>query len=191
MPGHVALTFDDGPDPASTAALLAALHRGGARATLFAIGRNARTYPRLLRQARNAGMWIGNHSWSHPDLTRLTPARTRAELRRTQAALRRAGGALPRLFRPPYGATGATVRAAAARLGLTEVLWDVDSRDWAGASTDDIVAAASGLTDGQVILLHERCPATLAAVPRILADLRARDLRPGRIDPATGRATGC
>jgi peptidoglycan/xylan/chitin deacetylase (PgdA/CDA1 family) len=188
--GFVALTFDDGPDPVGTAALLAALRAGGARATLFAVGRNARTCPRLLRAARNAGMWIGNHSWSHPDLTGLTPARARAELRRTQAVLTRLGGAAPRLFRPPYGRTGDGVRAIAARLGLTEVLWDVDSRDWAGAGPDEIVAAAARLTDGQVMLMHERCPATVAAVPRILEDLRARGLRPGRIHPGTGRAVG-
>ncbi|WP_432991499.1 polysaccharide deacetylase family protein [Dactylosporangium sp. CA-233914] len=188
MTGYVALTFDDGPDPAGTAALLAALRAGGARATLFAIGRNARSHPRLLRRARNAGMWIGNHSWSHPDLTRLTPARTRAELRRTQAVLGRLNGTAPRLFRPPYGETGDAVRSIAAGLGLTEVLWDVDSRDWAGADADEIVAAAERLTDGQVILMHERYPATIAAVPRILAALRTRNLRPGRIDEATGRA---
>jgi peptidoglycan/xylan/chitin deacetylase (PgdA/CDA1 family) len=188
--GHVALTFDDGPDPRSTAALVAALRREGARATLFTIGRNARAYPRLLRSARNAGMWIGNHSWSHPDLTRLTPPRARAELRRAQAVLTRLGGPAPRLFRPPYGATGPAVRAAALRLGLTEVLWDIDSRDWAGASVDEIVAAAGRLTDGQILLLHETSPAAVAAVPRILAGLRERGLRPGRICPETGRAVG-
>ncbi|MFI5916721.1 polysaccharide deacetylase family protein [Dactylosporangium sp. NPDC051541] len=187
MTGYVALTFDDGPDPRSTAALVAALRRGGARATLFTIGRNARAYPRLLRSARDAGMWIGNHSWSHPDLTRLTAPRARAEMLRTQALLQKLAGTSPRLFRPPYGATGPIVRSVAARLGLTEVLWDVDSRDWAGATEDEIVAASAGLTDGGILLLHETSPATVAAVPRILADLRARGLHPGRICAETGR----
>ncbi|MEU7870439.1 polysaccharide deacetylase family protein [Dactylosporangium sp. NPDC049140] len=184
MTGYVALTFDDGPDPGSTAALVSVLRNAGARATLFPIGRNARTYPRLLRSARNAGMWVGNHTWSHPNLTRLTPPRVRAELRRTQSVL----GGTPRLFRPPYGRTTPEIHDIAARLGLIEVLWDIDSRDWAGAGADEIVAAAARLTDGQVLLLHERCPATLAALPRILDDLRARGLRPGRICPDTGRA---
>ncbi|GAA3288706.1 polysaccharide deacetylase family protein [Dactylosporangium vinaceum] len=188
MTGYVALTFDDGPDPRHTAALVQTLRREHARATLFTIGRNARTYPRLLRSAGRAGLWIGNHTWTHPDLTTLTPPRAGAELRRTQALLRKLAGTVPRLFRPPYGATGPAVRAAAARLGLTEVLWDVDSRDWAGATTDEIVASAARLTDGQVLLLHETSPAAIAAVPRILADLRGRGLHPGRICPETGRA---
>ncbi|MGI5238300.1 polysaccharide deacetylase family protein [Dactylosporangium sp. CA-139066] len=188
-PGHVALTFDDGPTPAHTLALLDALRSCGARATLFNIGRNARDEPGLVLAQRAAGMWLGNHSWSHPHLTALPEQEAEDELRRTARVLRRITGAAPRLFRPPYGDTNPAVRALARRLGLTEVLWDVDTRDWAGAGPDDIVAAAEALQDGQILLMHDGYAATLEAVPRIVAALRARGLQPGMISPATGRAT--
>ncbi|MFG2043564.1 polysaccharide deacetylase family protein [Dactylosporangium sp. NPDC048998] len=186
--GYVGLTFDDGPDPSSTGALLDALRAGGVRATMFNVGRNARDHPSLVRAQQNAGMWIGNHSWAHPDLTGASPARVRSELRRTQRVLRHLTGAAPRLFRPPYGRTGPTVRAVERQAGLTEVLWDVDSQDWNGATADEIVQAAARLTDGQVILMHDRYAATIAAIPRIVADLRARNLGAGMISPVTGRA---
>jgi endo-1,4-beta-xylanase len=186
--GYVALTFDDGPDPESTKALLDALGTAGARATMFNLGRAARDHPALARDQRNAGMWLGNHSWTHPHLTTLSPGRIASELRRTQIVLEELTGVSPRLFRPPYGDTNAGVRSAARRLGLTEIGWDVDSRDWDGASTAQIVAAARTLTDGQVLLMHDRYPATIAAIPRIVAELTSRGLRPGMISPVTGRA---
>ncbi|WP_432839451.1 polysaccharide deacetylase family protein [Dactylosporangium sp. CA-092794] len=188
MTGYVGLTFDDGPNPDTTEALLAALAASGAPATLFNIGQHVRDHPALTRAQLSAGMWVGNHSWTHPHLTTLPPPRIGSELRRASQALGDTIGAQPQLFRPPYGDTNPSVRAAAADLGLTEVLWDVDSRDWAGATADEIVAAATRLTDGQVILLHDGYTATIAAIPRILADLRARDLAPGMVSPATGRA---
>jgi endo-1,4-beta-xylanase len=186
--GYVALTFDDGPDPESTKALLDALGTAGVRATMFNVGRAARDHPELARDQRNAGMWLGNHSWTHPRLTTLSPVRVASELRRTQIVLEELTGVSPRLFRPPYGDTGTGVRAAARRLGLTEVLWDVDTRDWDGASTAQIVAAARTLTDGQVLLMHDRYAATIAAIPRIVAELTSRGLRPGMVSPVTGRA---
>jgi peptidoglycan/xylan/chitin deacetylase (PgdA/CDA1 family) len=184
----VALTFDDGPTATHTTALLEALHSCGARATLFNIGRNARDEPALVLAQRAAGMWLGNHSWSHPRLTTLPDEEAESQLRRTGRMLRRITGTAPRLFRPPYGDTNPAIHALAERLGLTEVLWDVDARDWAGAGPDDIVAAAESLTDGQIILLHDGYPATLSAIPRIVAALRSRGLHPGMISPTTARA---
>ncbi|GAA4249342.1 polysaccharide deacetylase family protein [Dactylosporangium darangshiense] len=186
--GHVALTFDDGPVPSGTAALLDALRSCDARATLFNIGRNARDEPGLVLAQRAAGMWLGNHSWSHPRPTTLPEGEAEDELRRTGRMLRRITGTAPRLFRPPYGDTSPSVHALASRLGLTEVLWDVDARDWAGATTDEIVAAADSLTAGQVMLMHDGYPSTVAAVPHIVARLRERGLCPGMISPSTGRA---
>jgi peptidoglycan/xylan/chitin deacetylase (PgdA/CDA1 family) len=186
--GHVALTYDDGPDPSTTGALLAALRSAGARATFFNVGRRVRADPSLVRAQQAAGMWIGNHSWTHPHLTRLGTARITSELARTQRALRQATGSTPRLFRPPYGETDAAVRAVQSRLGLTEVLWSVDSQDWNGASTAQIVRAASNLQAGDVILMHDGYRTTIDAVPHIVADLAARGLCPGMISAATGRA---
>ncbi|MGP2440530.1 polysaccharide deacetylase family protein [Streptomyces sp. JW3] len=185
--GYVGLTFDDGPS-ASTPALLSALRQNGLRATMFNQGQYAAASPAQVKAQVDAGMWVGNHSYTHPHLTQLGQAQVDSELARTQQAIAGAGGGTPVLFRPPYGETNATVRSVAAKYGLTEVIWDVDSQDWNGASTDAIVQAAGRLTDGQVILMHDWPANTLAAIPRIAQGLAARGLCAGMISPATGRA---
>nr|WP_067050293.1 polysaccharide deacetylase family protein [Streptomyces sp. FXJ1.172]WEO99395.1 polysaccharide deacetylase family protein [Streptomyces sp. FXJ1.172] len=186
--GYAGLTFDDGPSNAHTPALLSALKQYGLRATVFNEGQYAAAYPAQVRAEAAAGMWIGDHSYTHPHLTGLSQAQIDSEISRTQQAIAAAGGGTPRLFRPPYGETNATVRAVAAKYGLTQVIWDVDSQDWNGASTDAIVQAVSRLTNGQVILMHEWPANTLAAIPRIAQTLASRGLCAGMISPQTGRA---
>lgn len=186
--GYVALTFDDGPTPGSTEALLAALQQVNARATFFTLGSNLQRHPELVRAMRAANMWIGNHSWSHPHLPEINLAVAYDELRRTQQVTRRLTGHTPRLFRPPYGETNEEIRAAAAAQGLVQVLWTVDTRDWDGATTDEIVDAAATVEPGGIILMHDGgYPATTAAVPRIVRALAARGLRPGRIIARKGK----
>ncbi len=185
--GYVGLTFDDGPS-GNTSSLLNALRQNGLRATMFNQGNHAAANPSLVRAEVNAGMWVANHSYTHPHLTSLSQAQIDSEISRTQQAIAGAGGGTPRLFRPPYGETNATVKGVEARYGLTEILWNVDSQDWNGASTDAIVAAAGRLTNGQVILMHDWSANTLAAIPRIAQGLAARGLCAGMISPATGRA---
>lgn len=181
--GYVGLTFDDGPNPASTQALLSALQAGGARATFFIWGQHAQQYPDLLRAEAAAGMWIGNHTWSHPYLTQIGEPNAYNEIAQTQSIIQQTIGQTPTLFRPPYGDTNAQVRSDAQQLGLTaEVLWNVDSQDWNGASTRQIVQAASTMQNGSIILMHDGgYQTTVAAVPQILSDLAARGLCPGRI----------
>ncbi|GGU19063.1 polysaccharide deacetylase family protein [Streptomyces daghestanicus] len=185
--GYVGLTFDDGPS-GSTSALLNALKQNGLRATMFNQGQYAAANPALVKAQVDAGMWVGNHSYTHPHLTQLGQAQIDSEIGRTQQAIANGGGGTPVLFRPPYGETNATVRSVAASYGLTQVIWDVDSQDWNGASTDAIVQAAGRLTDGQVILMHDWPANTLAAIPRIAQGLAARGLCAGMISPQTGRA---
>ncbi|MFI9831635.1 polysaccharide deacetylase family protein [Streptomyces sp. NPDC051913] len=185
--GYVGLTFDDGPS-STTSALLNALTQNGLRATMFNQGQYAAANPSLVKAQVSAGMWVANHSYTHPHLTTLGQAQIDSEISRTQAAIAAAGGGAPTLFRPPYGETNATVKAVEAKYGLTEILWNVDSQDWNGASTDAIVAAAGRLTDGQVILMHDWPANTLAAIPRIAQGLAARGLCAGMISPTTGRA---
>jgi peptidoglycan/xylan/chitin deacetylase (PgdA/CDA1 family) len=185
--GYVGLTFDDGPG-GNTPNLLNALRQNGLRATLFNEGRYAAAYPAEVRAEVSAGMWVGNHSYTHPHLTQLSQAQVDSELSRTQQAVASSGGGTPRLFRPPYGETNATVRSVEAKYGLKEILWDVDSQDWNGASTDAIVQAAGRLTNGQVILMHDWPANTVAAIPRIARGLAARGLCAGMISPQTGRA---
>ncbi|MDX3547859.1 polysaccharide deacetylase family protein [Streptomyces europaeiscabiei] len=185
--GYVGLTFDDGPS-GNTSALLGALQRNGLRATMFNQGQYAAANPALVRAQVAAGMWVANHSYTHPHLTRLSQAQIDSEISRTQQAIAGAGGGTPKLFRPPYGETNGTVRSVAARYGLTEIIWNVDSQDWNGASADAIVQAAARLTNGQVILMHDWSANTLAAIPRIAQGLAGRGLCAGMISPQTGRA---
>ncbi len=186
--GYVGLTFDDGPSNDHTPALLNALRQNGLRATMFNEGQFAAAYPAQVRAEVSAGMWVGNHSYTHPHLTQLSQAQIDSEISRSQQAIAAAGGGTPQLFRPPYGETNATVQAVEAKYGLRQIIWDVDSQDWNGASTDAIVQAVSRLGNGQIILMHEWPANTLAAIPRIAQTLAAKGLCAGRISPQTGRA---
>jgi peptidoglycan/xylan/chitin deacetylase (PgdA/CDA1 family) len=186
--GYVGLTFDDGPMAGNTTALLNALRAQGVRATMFNIGQNAQQNQALVQAEKAANMWIGNHSWTHPHMTTLTTAQMTSEISQTQQVLQQVTGGAPRLFRPPFGETNATLKSVEAQFGLTEILWDVDSQDWNGVSTAQIVQAAARLTAGQIILMHDFPPNTIAAIPQIVADLTARNLCAGMISPTTGRA---
>ncbi|MEU3728470.1 polysaccharide deacetylase family protein [Streptomyces sp. NPDC033538] len=185
--GYVGLTFDDGPS-GNTQALLNALRQNGLRATMFNQGQYAAQNPSLVRAQVDAGMWVANHSYTHPHMTQLSQSQMDSEISRTQQAIASAGGGTPKLFRPPYGETNATLRSVEAKYGLTEVIWDVDSQDWNNASTDAIVQAASRLGNGQVILMHDWPANTLAAIPRIARTLESKGLCSGMISPQTGRA---
>ncbi|WP_234357269.1 polysaccharide deacetylase family protein [Streptomyces sp. NBRC 110028] len=185
--GYVGLTFDDGPS-GSTSALLDALKQNGLRATMFNEGQYAAANPSQVRAQVTAGMWVANHSYTHPHLTQQSQAQVDSEISRTQTAIANAGGGTPKLFRPPYGETNATVKSVAAKYGLTQIIWDVDSQDWNNASTDAIVQAAGRLTNGQIILMHDWPANTRAAIPRIAQGLAGRGLCAGMISPQTGRA---
>lgn len=186
--GYVGLTFDDGPSNNNTPALLNALKQNGLRATMFNEGQYAAAYPAQVRAQVQAGMWVGNHSYTHPHLTQQSQSQMDSEVSRTQQAIANAGGGTPKLFRPPYGETNGTLQSVLGKYGLRQVIWDVDSQDWNNASTDAIVQANSRLTNGQVILMHEWAANTRAAIPRIAQALASRGLCSGMISPQTGRA---
>jgi peptidoglycan/xylan/chitin deacetylase (PgdA/CDA1 family) len=178
--GYVGLTYDDGPS-ATTPELLGALRAYHLRATMFLQGNNSEARPELVRAEVRAGMWIGNHTFTHPHLTQIGEPAAFMEIASTQWVLRDITGCEPRLFRPPFGETDEQVRADARRMGLLEVLWTVDSRDWAGATAEEIAAAARTLQPGGIILMHDWPPATIEAVPLIARDLARQGLCPGRI----------
>ncbi|GAB3899482.1 hypothetical protein GCM10027612_59480 [Microbispora bryophytorum subsp. camponoti] len=98
--GYVGLTYDDGPNPSNTTNLLNTLRSNGLRATFFNIGQNAQNNPSLVRAQVDAGMWVGNHSWTHPHLTQMSSSQIQSELQRTQQAIQQATGTAPKLFRP-------------------------------------------------------------------------------------------
>ncbi|MFG1604951.1 polysaccharide deacetylase family protein [Actinoplanes sp. NPDC049265] len=178
--GYVGLTYDDGPS-ATTDQLLAALGANHLRATFFNQGNNSLDRPQQVRREVRAGMWMGNHTFTHPHLPQAGEPATFQEIASTQWVLRDLTGREPALFRPPYGETDDQVRADAARIGVLEVLWTVDSRDWAGTTAEEIAAAAHTLQPGGIILMHDWPPATIDAVPLIAQDLAARGLCAGRI----------
>jgi len=155
---------------------------------MFNTGQNAASYPAQVRAQVAAGMWVANHSYTHPHLTQLSQAQVDSEISRTQSAIANAGGGTPKLFRPPYGETNATVQSVAAKYGLRQIIWDVDSQDWNNASTDAIVAAVGRLGNGQIILMHDWPANTRAAIPRIAQNLASRGMCAGAISPVTGRA---
>lgn len=187
----IALTFDDGPAP-ETKALLDLLAEKQVRATFFVIGARAAEYPGTLRRMVAEGHVVGNHTYNHADLAKLSADGVRRELTRGNAAIARAIGGSPRLMRPPFGSSNATVRRVARDLGLTPVLWSVDPLDWsdrdAGVVARRVVARAA---PGGIILSHDIYPSTRKAYARIIDRLRAKgfvfvtvpDLVGGRLKP--------
>jgi peptidoglycan/xylan/chitin deacetylase (PgdA/CDA1 family) len=185
--GYVALTFDDGPT-SLTSSLLNALRSAGVKATLFNWGQRAASNPSLVQAEQSAGMWIGNHSYTHPHMTSLSSTQMSSELSQTNSAITSAGGTKPSIFRPPYGETNSTLQSAASGQGLRTVTWDVDSQDWNGASTSSIVSAANSLQSGGVMLMHDGYQTTINAIPQIVSNLKNRGLCAGMISASTGRA---
>jgi peptidoglycan-N-acetylglucosamine deacetylase len=137
-PGELALTFDDGPNPAWTPQLLEVLASHEVRATFFLVGRYAQAEPELVRRISNAGHLIGNHSWSHPNLALATTSRIREELTRTSETLQEITGKRVHWFRPPFGGRRPVVLRIARSLGMTPVTWNAITTDWSEPSSDRI-----------------------------------------------------
>ncbi|HKA17274.1 MAG TPA: polysaccharide deacetylase family protein [Blastocatellia bacterium] len=184
-PKSIVLTFDDGPHPRYTDEILAILKKYNARAFFFDVGKclgsvtpqnevklsaNANVSKRVLE----AGHLLANHSYSHPDLTKLSPAERGKEIGNTNLLLEKVSGAKNTLFRPPYGAKNLTLSKEVEALGLKSVLWTLDSLDWADPISDSIArrvltqvtAAKKG-----ILLMHDIHKQSVAALPRILEEL--------------------
>jgi peptidoglycan/xylan/chitin deacetylase (PgdA/CDA1 family) len=170
----VALTFDDGPGP-YTAKLLRMLAARHAKVTFFLIGGNIKGREALVRREIAQGNVIGDHTWSHPDLSRMSKPQIRRQLTRTLNEITRVTGGPVRLMRPPYGATDKQVGKVARSLGLAQIIWDVDTDDWRDRNSA-IVAhrAISRAHRGDIILMHDIHPTTVNAVPKILRGLAKR-----------------
>ena len=171
--GYVALTFDDGPT-SSSQSLVNALTSAGARATFFIWGNRISQYSSMLKAEANAGMWLGNHTWSHPNMTSLSSTQMASDITHTQNAIKSTAGVTPVVFRPPYGSTNSTLKSVESQNGLTEVLWTVDSQDWNGAYTAQIVSAAGNLQAGGIMLMHDGYSNTVNAVSQIVSNLNSR-----------------
>jgi peptidoglycan/xylan/chitin deacetylase (PgdA/CDA1 family) len=137
-PDEMALTFDDGPNPAWTPRLLDLLAAHGVHATFFIVGRFAQAEPALVRRIAEEGHLIGNHSWSHPNLARTPANRVVEELKQTSGILEQLVGKSVQYFRPPYGARRPFVLRTARDLGMIPVTWNAMTSDWSDPSADRI-----------------------------------------------------
>jgi peptidoglycan-N-acetylglucosamine deacetylase len=129
-PGKLAITFDDGPNPAITPKLLDLLDRYEARATFFLIGRFVRDCPGLVRETLARGHLLGNHTDNHPNLFWFAPAQIREQIRRCNEAIEAAAGAVPGWFRPPFGMRNPWLAAAARESSLQVAMWTLIPGDW-------------------------------------------------------------
>jgi peptidoglycan/xylan/chitin deacetylase (PgdA/CDA1 family) len=168
----LALTFDDGPG-GYTNRVLDVLKQYRAHATFFVIGRQVAGYAGVELRTIAEGNEIGNHSWSHPDLTTLSYAGMEQQVGDTQRAIQAAtGGFTPTLMRPPYGAINGTVNSFLRNYGLTEMLWNVDTRDWLDRNTQVVYnRIMGGAADNRIILLHDIHPTSVAAVEQAVPAL--------------------
>jgi peptidoglycan/xylan/chitin deacetylase (PgdA/CDA1 family) len=154
--GGIALTFDDGPDPDGTPAVLASLADLGWRATFFLLASQVRRHPAVARSIVEAGHEVGVHGTIHRNHLIRTPSAIRRDLRIATREITGVTGARPRWFRPPYGIlTGGTLWAAR-RSGLVPVLWTAWGKDWRGGTPERVAAEVMRtLRDGGTVLLHD------------------------------------
>ena len=194
-----ALTFDDGPS-INTPHLLDMLEEYGIPATFFMLGNQAERHPDIVKRVLAEGHEVGNHSYSHPNLRAVSPARKEEELRRTDTILRNLG-ATPVFMRPPYGSFDVATEKVAEGLGLSLMLWSMDSRDWqrlpdnyATLRNNRGTVYAPGTLRG-IFLFHDSHKRTVDDLPRIVRDLRAggcqrfvtvSDYLAGLMDPEPG-----
>ncbi len=187
---HAALTFDDGPDPRWTPAVLAALRAAGAPATFFVLGECARRHPDVVRAALADGHAVEVHAdrhTSHADMTRDDGA---ADLARVLDVLDGLG-VRPAHWRTPWGVEAEWTRGLAAEHGLDVVGWTADTRDWRGDPAPDMLAAVlPDLRDGAIVLAHDGlgpgalrdgCEETVALIGPLVAAVRERGLEPGAL----------
>jgi peptidoglycan/xylan/chitin deacetylase (PgdA/CDA1 family) len=181
-----ALTFDDGPHPDGTPAVLEILARAGVRATFFLVGEQVRRNPGLAGEIAAAGHEIGLHCHRHRNLLRLAPRQVRADIDRAQEVIERATGRRLTLYRPPYGVLNTSALRLAHGRGWRTMLWNHWGRDWEARATPESIAArvTDGVEDGSVLLLHDAddysAPGswrrTVAALPLVLDALAERGL---------------
>ncbi|MBQ8850388.1 MAG: polysaccharide deacetylase family protein [Clostridia bacterium] len=174
---RVALTFDDGPHPRYTAQILSILEEYGVTATFFIIGVNAENYPESLRMIAESGCEIGNHTYSHVRIDRMSGDAIEEEILRCEQVIYSMTGKRPTLFRPPEGRIPKNLLSISTKLDYNVVLWSIDTLDWSHNPSDKICSAViDNLNGGDIILMHDyvsgkntTCDALRVFIPKLLS----------------------
>ncbi|MFC7337262.1 polysaccharide deacetylase family protein [Haloferula chungangensis] len=170
---YVAMTFDDGPHPQNTPKLLDILRERNIKATFYVIGRNVDLYPAITRRIVAEGHEIGNHTYTHGNMTKMSDSKVREELDKCREAIARAAGVKPRTLRPPYGALLQNQRSwIHSEYGYPTIMWAVDPRDWQRPGPSVVTSRIlSATTPGAIVLAHDLHAPTVTAMPATLDGL--------------------
>lgn len=176
----VALTFDDGPRPQSTGRILNTLEAYNSCATFFVVGYLAASYPDILRRMDSMGCQIGNHTYNHPDLSKLSAYGITSQISRTDAIVESAVGSVPTAIRPPYGSRNSIVINTCDK---PLILWSIDTLDWKSRNAASVInKALASVSDGDIILMHDLYDSTAAAVETIVPELISRGFQLVTVD---------
>jgi peptidoglycan/xylan/chitin deacetylase (PgdA/CDA1 family) len=176
---YIAMTFDDGPNKTLTPKLLDILAAHHIKATFFVIGENAADHQEILKRAVAEGHEIENHTWSHPNVGKMSDEAVRRELRKTDDTITAATGVHPTLFRPPYGSiTSRQKHWIHDEFGYRIITWDVDPLDWKRPGASVVCNRILKETRaGSIILSHDIHPGTIEAMPATFAQLQAKGFK--------------
>lgn len=168
---RIALTFDDGPHAQVTLQILATLEKYNAKATFYVLGTRVEQSPEILKQAFDAGHEIGNHTWSHPKLTKMTAAQIKSEFETTENIIQQVIGQPAATFRPPYGMTNDFVQEV---VPLPTVRWTIDTEDWRHRNANALLPAIkNNLHNDAIVLMHDIHQSTADGLESVLAYLQA------------------
>src|SRR5437660_9179824 len=176
---YIAMTFDDGPSAKLTPKLLDLLAANHIKATFFLIGENVAEHPEIVAREVREGHEIANHSWSHPNLAKMSDDGVRGQLRKTEDAIRSAIGNRPTLMRPPYGSISTRQKKwINHEFGYKIVLWDVDPLDWRQPGPNVVCnRIVKNTRAGSIVLAHDIHPGTIEAMPCVLNQLEAKGFK--------------
>ncbi len=172
MPKKIALTFDDGPNIACTGRLLDGLKKRNVRATFFVIGKNVKENPKLTKRIYEEGHMIGNHTYSHIDMSKVSEGKAGKELKKTSRMVHAITGEYPQYMRPPYGVCSQSLEES---LDMILVRWTIDPLDWKTENTDDIVKkVVTKAEENDIILLHDCYNSSVDAALKIIDILQKK-----------------
>ena len=172
----VALTFDDGPNPIYTAPLLALLRKKKVPATFFLLGQNVKDHPHIVRQIVESGCEVANHSFTHPNMRKISVEKIREELVKTQKEIEKISGVTPRCLRLPYGISSQDVARLAYENHLDILYWSIDTNDWKKDVTkkDIVKRVLNDVEGGSIILMHDKSRKVLESVEDIIDPIHER-----------------